>query len=73
MARTAEAIPGDPHDNEIVWFLLGVIYERQKLYDRAETEFKKTLGVNLLNGPYVATTTATCSAISASVSMKRKR
>jgi tetratricopeptide (TPR) repeat protein len=50
-ARTAEAIPGDPHDNEMVWFLLGAIYERQKIYDRAETEFKKTLEVNPRNGP----------------------
>ena len=50
-ARTAEAIPGDPHDNEMVWFLLGAIYERQKFYDRAETEFKKTLEVNPRNGP----------------------
>jgi Flp pilus assembly protein TadD len=50
-ARTAEAIPGDPHDNEMVWFLLGAIYERQKFYDRAETEFKKTLEVNPRNAP----------------------
>jgi Flp pilus assembly protein TadD len=50
-ARTAEAIPGDPHENEMVWFLLGAIYERQKFYDRAETEFKKTLEVNPRNGP----------------------
>ena len=50
-ARTAEAILGDPHDNEMVWFLLGAIYERQKFYDRAETEFKKTLEVNPRNGP----------------------
>jgi len=50
-ARTAEAIPGEPHDNEMVWFLLGAIYERQKFYDRAETEFKKTLEVNPRNAP----------------------
>lgn len=45
-ARTAEALPGQPRDNEMVWFLLGAIYERQKLYDRAEEEFKKVLAVN---------------------------
>jgi tetratricopeptide (TPR) repeat protein len=50
-ARTAEAIPGEPHDNEMVWFLLGAIYERQKFYDRAEVEFKKALEVNPRNGP----------------------
>jgi len=50
-AETAEAIPGEPRENEMVWFLLGAIYERQKFYDRAETEFKKTLEVNPRNAP----------------------
>jgi Flp pilus assembly protein TadD len=50
-AQAAEAIPGDPHENEMVWFLLGAIYERQKFYDRAEEEFKKTLAVNPRNAP----------------------
>src|SRR5437899_1390271 len=45
-AHAAEVLPGQPHDNEMVWFLLGAIYERQKLYDRAEDEFKKVLAVN---------------------------
>jgi Flp pilus assembly protein TadD len=48
-ARTAEAIPGAPRDNEMTWFLLGAIYERQKLYDRAEVEFKKVLAVDPQN------------------------
>ena len=48
-ARTAEALPGVPHDNEMTWFLLGAIYERQKLYDRAEVEFKKVLAVDPQN------------------------
>jgi len=48
-ARTAEAIPGAPRDNEMTWFLLGAIYERQKLYDRAEVEFKKVLAVEPQN------------------------
>ena len=48
-ARTAEAMPGAPRDNEMTWFLLGAIYERQKLYDRAEVEFKKVLAVDPQN------------------------
>jgi Flp pilus assembly protein TadD len=45
-AQAAEALPGTPRDNEMVWFLLGAIYERQKLFDKAEVEFKKVLEVN---------------------------
>ncbi|MGC2527804.1 MAG: tetratricopeptide repeat protein [Candidatus Acidiferrum sp.] len=45
-ALTAEALPGAPRDNEMTWFMLGAIYERQKFYDRAEIEFKKALAVN---------------------------
>jgi Flp pilus assembly protein TadD len=50
-ALAAEALPGEPRDNEMVWFLLGAIYERQKLFDRAEVEFKKALDVNPRNAP----------------------
>ena len=50
-ARAAETLPGQPHDNEMVWFLLGAIYERQKLYDRAEEEFNKVLAVNPKDAP----------------------
>jgi tetratricopeptide (TPR) repeat protein len=49
-ARVAEALPGQPRDNEMVWFLLGAIYERQKFFDRAEAEFKKVLQVNPSDG-----------------------
>ena len=45
-AKTAEALPGPERDNEMVWFLLGAIYERQKMFDKAEEEFKKVLAVN---------------------------
>ena len=45
-AHAAEAISGSPRDNEMVWFLLGAIYERQKFFDKAEAEFKKALEVN---------------------------
>ncbi|HWY43613.1 MAG TPA: tetratricopeptide repeat protein [Candidatus Sulfotelmatobacter sp.] len=48
-ARTAEALPGAPRENEMTWFLLGAIYERQKFYDRAEVEFKKVLAVDPQN------------------------
>ena len=50
-AHAAEALPGQPRDNEMVWFLLGAIYERQKFYDRAEEEFKKVLAVNPKDAP----------------------
>jgi tetratricopeptide (TPR) repeat protein len=49
-ARAAEALPGRPRDNEMVWFVLGAIYERQKFFDRAEEQFKKSLAVNPKNG-----------------------
>ena len=49
-ARTAEALPGQPRDNEMVWFLLGAIYERQKFFDRAEEQFKKVLAFDPKNG-----------------------
>jgi tetratricopeptide (TPR) repeat protein len=49
-AKTAEALPGQPRDNEMVWFLLGAIYEREKYFDKAEEEFKKVLAVNPHNG-----------------------
>jgi len=50
-ARAAEALPGDPHEKEMVWFLLGAIYEKQKIFDKAEEEFKKALAANPKNGP----------------------
>ena len=34
----------------MTWFLLGAIYERQKFFDKAETEFKKALAVNPKSG-----------------------
>jgi tetratricopeptide (TPR) repeat protein len=48
-ARAAENLPGQPRDNETVWFILGAIYERQKFFDKAEVEFKKVLDVNPTN------------------------
>jgi Flp pilus assembly protein TadD len=50
-ARAAEMLPGQARDNEMVWFLLGAIYERQKFFDKAEEQFKKVLTVNPKNAP----------------------
>ncbi len=49
MARKAEALPGEPRENEMTWFLLGAIFERQKQYDKAEEQFKKVLALNPKN------------------------
>jgi len=48
-AHKAEALPGDPRENEMTWFLLGAIYEREKQFDKAEEQFKKVLVVNPKN------------------------
>ncbi len=48
-ARKAEALPGDPRENEMTWFLLGAIFERQKWFDKAEEQFKKVLNINPKN------------------------
>ena len=48
-ARKAESYASEPQDNEIAWLLLGAVYERQKQFDKAETEFKKVLDVNPKN------------------------
>ena len=48
-ARLAEKLAVQSRDNETAWFLLGAIYERQKLYDRAEQEFKRALAVDPRN------------------------
>ncbi len=48
-ARKAEALHGEPRENEMTWFLLGAIYERQKQFDKAEEQFKNVLKVNPKN------------------------
>jgi len=50
-AHAAEVLPGQARDNEMVWFLLGAIYERQKFFDKAEEQFKKVLAVDPKNAP----------------------
>ena len=49
--NAAEALPGSAQDRKMSWFLLGAIYERQKIYDKAEVEFKKVLAVDPANAP----------------------
>jgi tetratricopeptide (TPR) repeat protein len=49
--KHAETLPGKPGDNKMAWFMMGAIYERQKMYDRAETEFKKVLAIDPKNAP----------------------
>jgi tetratricopeptide (TPR) repeat protein len=48
-ARKAESLATDPHENEITWLLLGAIYEKQLMLDKAEVQFKKVLAVNPKN------------------------
>jgi tetratricopeptide (TPR) repeat protein len=48
-ARKAESLASDPHENEITWLLLGAIYEKQMMLDKAEEQFKKVLSVNPKN------------------------
>jgi tetratricopeptide (TPR) repeat protein len=50
-ARKGLSLGVKPDDQENAHFILGSIYERQKRYDLAETEFKKVLAGDPLNGP----------------------
>jgi Tfp pilus assembly protein PilF len=47
--HASEILPGQPHDNVMSWFLLGTIYEREKLFDRAEEQFKKVVDLDPTN------------------------
>ena len=49
--RAAEKLARRPADNEMVWFLLGAIYERQKKYSQAEEQFQQVLKINPRNAP----------------------
>jgi tetratricopeptide (TPR) repeat protein len=48
--HAAEVMPAQGRDDEMIWSLLGGIYERQKFFDRAEEQFKKVLAVDPKNG-----------------------
>ncbi len=49
-ARRAEQFSSEPSAKEVVWFMLGAIYERWHKFDQAESYFKKVLEVNQHNG-----------------------
>jgi tetratricopeptide (TPR) repeat protein len=48
--HAAEKLQPDASGKEMTGFLLGAIYERQKKFDQAETEFRKVLDANPRNG-----------------------
>ncbi len=39
------------NDREMIWFMFGAVYERQKKYDLAEEQFKKVLASNPRSAP----------------------
>jgi tetratricopeptide (TPR) repeat protein len=39
------------NDREMIWYMLGAVYERQKKFDLAEEQFKKVLALNPRNAP----------------------
>jgi len=47
--HAAEKIQQDPSGKEMTGFLLGAIFERQKKFDQAESEFRKVLDANPRN------------------------
>jgi len=49
-AQKALSISAKPDDQENAHFILGSVYEREKRYDLAETEFKKVLASDPLRG-----------------------
>jgi len=50
-ARSAERLASRPAENEMVYFLLGAIFERQEKVPQAEAEFRRALEVNPKSGP----------------------
>lgn len=48
-ARAAEKLTSRPADKEMVWLMLGAIFERQKMFDRAEEQFRRVLEINPRN------------------------
>jgi tetratricopeptide (TPR) repeat protein len=49
-AQKALSVSNKPDDQENAHFILGSVYEREKRYDLAETEFKKVLASDPLRG-----------------------
>ncbi len=52
----AEQLSTKPEDKAYVSFLRGDLYQRQKMYDRADTEFRKVLAVTPPTDPQAAAT-----------------
>ncbi|HVB85301.1 MAG TPA: tetratricopeptide repeat protein [Candidatus Dormibacteraeota bacterium] len=50
-AQKAEQLAKESPDKQAAWFMLGAIYDRQKKYSQAETQFRKVLDVNPDNAP----------------------
>jgi tetratricopeptide (TPR) repeat protein len=50
-AEKAEQLARESSDKQSAWFMLGSIYERQKKFDQAETQFRKVLQANPDNAP----------------------
>jgi tetratricopeptide (TPR) repeat protein len=47
----ADGIAVRNSEREMIWYMLGAVYERQKKYDLAEEQFKKVLAVNPRSAP----------------------
>jgi tetratricopeptide (TPR) repeat protein len=47
----AENLATRSNEREMVWFMRGTIYDRQKKYDQAEEQFKRVLAANPHNAP----------------------
>ncbi|HUK31284.1 MAG TPA: tetratricopeptide repeat protein [Candidatus Acidoferrum sp.] len=47
----ADGIAVRNNEREMIWYMLGAIYEREKKYDLAEEQFKKVLAVNPRSAP----------------------
>jgi tetratricopeptide (TPR) repeat protein len=52
----AEQLSGKPDDKAYVSFLRGDLYQRQKMFDQADTEFRKVLAVTPPTDPQAAAT-----------------
>jgi tetratricopeptide (TPR) repeat protein len=50
-AEKAEQLAKESTDKQAAWFMLGAIYDRQKKYSQAETQFRKVLDLNPENAP----------------------
>jgi tetratricopeptide (TPR) repeat protein len=47
----ADKMAGRDSEREMIWFMFGAVYERQKKFDLAEQQFKKVLAANPRSAP----------------------